>query len=121
MSGDSADLEALFDSIAGLLRHRRHRRWLRPAPATRARRWEIPTIFRHRFDSIDSESAPSAPPLNAVATAAAVDGDEDFPARKRCSSVSVTWHANSHDTLRELGYDKMLNQTMEALPDAKDR
>ena len=121
MSGDSADLEALFDSIAGASAPPPPPPVATPAPATRASEVGDSDDLQALFDSISAESAPSAPPLNAVATAAAVDGDEDFPGQEKVFQRVGHMARQLHDTLRELGYDKMLNQTMEALPDAKDR
>ena len=119
MSGDSADLEALFDSIAGASAPPPPPPVATPAPATRASEVGDSDDLQALFDSISAESAPSAPPLNAAS--AAVDGDEDFPGQEKVFQRVGHMARQLHDTLRELGYDKMLNQTMEALPDAKDR
>lgn len=119
MSGDSADLEALFDSIAGASAPPPPPPVATPAPAARVSEVGDSDDLQALFDSISAESAPSAPPASAVAATA--DGDEDFPGQEKVFQRVGHMARQLHDTLRELGYDKMLNQTMEALPDAKDR
>lgn len=118
MSGDSAELEALFDSIAGASA---------PAPAApvAAHASASPASsstgdsdeLQALFDSVIAESAPAV-----AAPGVAGEGDEqDWPAQERVFQRVGHMARQLHDTLRELGYDKMINQTMEALPDAKDR
>ena len=121
MSGDSADLEALFDSIAGASAPPPPPPVATPAPAARVSEVGDSDDLQALFDSISAESVPSAPPASAVAATAAADGDEDFPGQEKVFQRVGHMARQLHDTLRELGYDKMLNQTMEALPDAKDR
>ncbi len=117
MSGDSADLEALFDSIA----------WASappppppaapaPAPAARAAETGDSDDLQALFDSVSAATTASVP-----SAAAAVADDADFPGQEKVFQRVGHMARQLHDTLRELGYDKMLNQTMEALPDAKDR
>lgn len=119
MSGDSAELEALFDSIAGASA---------PAPAAPVAPASVSASpapssagdsdeLQALFDSVASERAPVP-----VATSASEEsGDADWPAQERVFQRVGHMARQLHDTLRELGYDKMINQTMEALPDAKDR
>mgnify|MGYP000957028509 FL=1 len=121
MSGDSADLEALFDSIAGASAPPPPPPVATPAPAARVSEVGDSDDLQALFDSISAESVPSDPPASAVAATAAADGDEDFPGQEKVFQRVGHMARQLHDTLRELGYDKMLNQTMEALPDAKDR
>ena len=121
MSGDSADLAALFASIAGASAPPPPPPVATPAPAARVSEVGDSDDLQALFDSISAESAPSAPPVSAVAATAAADGDEDFPGQEKVFQRVGHMARQLHDTLRELGYDKMLNQTMEALPDAKDR
>jgi chemotaxis protein CheZ len=121
MSGDSAELEALFDSIAGASA---------PPPAAPPAPVAAPATaasgisalgdsdeLQALFDSVAAESVPAA----ATGAAAAPDIDEDWPAQERVFKRVGHMARQLHDTLRELGYDKMLSQTMEALPDAQDR
>lgn len=119
MSGDSAELEALFDSIAGV-----------PAPAA-AVPPPAPQIaaaavgrvdssgdsddLQALFDSVASEHSP------VTEAAAAADDEADWPGQERVFQRVGNMARKLHDTLCELGYDKMISQTMEVLPDAKDR
>ena len=121
MSGDSAELEALFDSISGASAPPAPPPPTAPVPSPAARVSEAGDSddLQALFDSISAESAPKPVPVTASATVA--DGDEDFPGQEKVFQRVGHMARQLHDTLRELGYDKMLNQTMEALPDAKDR
>ena len=115
MSGDSADLEALFDSIAGAAAPAPTPPPVAPVPASAAASSagdcdELQALF----DSVSAEAA--------VAPAADAGGDaSDWPTQEKVFQRVGHMARQLHDTLRELGYDKMLSQTMEALPDAKDR
>ena len=115
MSGDSADLEALFDSIAGAAAPAPTPPPVAPVPASAAASSagdcdELQALF----DSVSAEAA--------VAPAADEGGDAgDWPTQEKVFQRVGHMARQLHDTLRELGYDKMLSQTMEALPDAKDR
>lgn len=119
MSGDSSELEALFDSIAG---------GVAPAaapppppapvaapaaPAAAAVGAGDSDDLQALFDSVSAESA--------TAAAEAPAGDGEWPVQERVFQRVGHMARQLHDTLRELGYDKMINQTVEALPDAKDR
>ncbi|MBN8429090.1 MAG: protein phosphatase CheZ, partial [Xanthomonadales bacterium] len=118
MSGDSADLEALFDSIAGAAA---------PAPAASPASISAPVApvpaasaggdcdeLQALFDSVSATAG--------VASAADAGSDAgDWPTQEKVFQRVGHMARQLHDTLRELGYDKMLSQTMEALPDAKDR
>jgi len=116
-SNDSADLEALFDSIASDY-----------APA------------------VPAEAAPVAPPVQAAPSAATGDNDDlqalfdsvaaetqatlpeagaevgdDWPKQEAVFNRIGHMARALHDTLGQLGYDKVLEKTMAVLPDAKDR
>lgn len=116
MSGDSADLEALFDSIAGAAAPVPTPPPVAPVPASAAASSvgdcdELQALF----DSVSADAAAAAP-------AADTGGDAgDWPKQEKVFQRVGHMARQLHDTLRELGYDKMLSQTMEALPDAKDR
>ncbi len=117
MSGDSADLEALFDSIAGAAAPPPPPPAApAPAPAARAAETGDSDDLQALFDSVSAATTASVP-----SAAAAVADDADFPGQEKVFQRVGHMARQLHDTLRELGYDKMLNQTMEALPDAKDR
>lgn len=131
-TGDSADLEALFDSIAATRDE--------GAPAAPAAPVAAPTPasapaaassdevgdsdeLQALFDSVAStttheEDAPAASPIPAqpVEGAPAGEGSQDR-VFKRIGVMA----RELHDTLHELGYDKLLEKTVHAIPDAKDR
>lgn len=118
MSGDSAELEALFDSIAGASAPAPAAPVAAPASASPASSSTGDSDeLQALFDSVIAESAPAAAAPGVVG-----EGDEqDWPAQERVFQRVGHMARQLHDTLRELGYDKMISQTMEALPDAKDR
>jgi chemotaxis protein CheZ len=100
-SGDSDELQALFDSIVNASR-----------------------------DTATTPSAPTQEPAVAAEapTPAAAPGSQpsfnpvhlDEPARSMFSSIGQLTR-KMHDALRELGYDKSLEKAAAAIPDARDR
>lgn len=125
-NNDSADLEALFDSIASDF----------PPPATVASS-PVPPVppvppappsggdsddLQALFDSVAAETTASAVVSDAPLTASA-GGElpENWPQQEAVFNRLGHMARSLHDTLRELGYDKLLEQTVTALPDAKDR
>ena len=137
-AGDSAELEALFDSIASTRSE--------PAPAAPAQVSAAPAVpatsasaagdsddLQALFDAVaaSSESAGEHPaaPTSATEALAEVPGaliavagaSEAWPAQDRVFNRIGQMARQLHDTLRELGYDKLLENTMSVLPDAKDR
>ncbi|OIQ97311.1 chemotaxis regulator CheZ [mine drainage metagenome] len=104
-SGDSEDLQSLFDSIAG-----------GAAPAAVALVETNPANdasgdsdeLQALFDSVAAES-----PAAATAERPS-EGDEVFNRIGRMTR-------ELHDSLRQLGYDKMLGDTAKAIPDARQR
>lgn len=133
-TGDSADLEALFDSIAAT----RDEGAAAPTPAAAPVAAPTPAPapaaassdevgdsdeLQALFDSVAStatheEEAPAAAPAPAlpVEGAPAGEGNQDR-VFKRIGVMA----RELHDTLHELGYDKLLEKTVHAIPDAKDR
>lgn len=101
MSGDSPDLEALFDSIASA-----------PAPApekaaAKADHSDTPELAS-LFDSIS----------NAVARE---DESSDGECPERVFSQLGQMTRGLHNLLRELGYDKTLEKVASTMPDNRDR
>jgi chemotaxis protein CheZ len=93
-SGDNDDLEALFDEIA------EQRVW----------------------DDTPTASAPAAPVSDVQESASSdevsnASGDEAHDVFRRVGSLT----RKLHDALRELGYDKSVEQAVNALPDARAR
>jgi chemotaxis protein CheZ len=127
---DSPELEALFDSIAY------------PAPAPAAPTPAAPTPAASTSDSpelealFDSIAAAVVPEPAAEAEAPALDdlydGIAQAIAREEAASDTDVcpervfaqvgqMTRNLHDMLRELGYDKALNDVAKELPDNRDR
>lgn len=110
-NNDSNDLEALFDSIAADFAP------VKPAAAPAAAVKAGPATddsddLQALFDSVAAETAAAAvgePPAEAWSNQEAVFNRIGHMARAL------------HDTLGQLGYDKLLEKTVSALPDAKDR
>lgn len=119
-SGDSADLEALFDSIASV-----------PPKDT------SPPVVVKPSVSVVSESGDSdelESLFDTVAAQAVSNVNKDIVSKEPSSSGEGVGSSQDkmfnsigqmarqlHDTLRQLGYDKMIEDTVNALPDAKDR
>jgi chemotaxis protein CheZ len=114
-SGDNTDLQALFDSVAASA--------IKPAPAPSP----VPAAaadasgdnddLQALFDSVVAQTPspkPSAPSVTAGAVTGAVTDDVAF---NRLGHLA----RQLHDSLRELGYDRLLSEAAEALPDTRQR
>ncbi|MEI7431815.1 MAG: protein phosphatase CheZ [Betaproteobacteria bacterium] len=133
-SGDSSDLEALFDSIAGGVV------LASPAPAPAAPvaapvvpQVAAPSLMRQAvegggatddsddlqalFDSISSKKQAEG------TLPGSEDGSDavEWPGQDKVFQQVGQMTRQLHDTLGSLGYDKLLEKTVSALPDAKDR
>ncbi|MDR1935530.1 MAG: protein phosphatase CheZ [Candidatus Accumulibacter sp.] len=146
-SGDSAELEALFDSIAGGAAENA----ATPAPAPTPTPAPPPPAenksslmqqaqetddltedsreLQNLFDTVVS-GAQAAPRVDATE---ANEAKEDAAGAKE-DAAGAAWSAQNkvftqvgqmarqlHDTLGALGYDKVLEKTVHAIPDARDR
>jgi chemotaxis protein CheZ len=109
-TGDSADLQSLFDSIAGTGAAPPP-----PPPPAKADASGDSDDLQALFDSVSAQvPAPSAPA--AAAAAAAPENPRDL-AFNRLGHMA----RQLHDTMRELGYDKALEETAKQIPDARQR
>lgn len=133
MSGDSAELEALFDSIstgpaavAPVAVPVAPAPVAVPAPAPAASVAPRPAgksevgdsdELQAIFDAIAEESAASveAEPAGDAAV------DEEWDGQEKVFRRVGQMARRLHSTLHELGYNKLISQTVGALPDAKDR
>ncbi|MDX9943371.1 MAG: protein phosphatase CheZ [Azonexus sp.] len=112
-TNDSADLEALFDSIAADFQ---------PAPvAAPVKPVNTPAggdndELQALFDSVVAESQ-----VCAEVPAAEGIGAEGWPKQEAVFNRLGHMARSLHDTLGQLGYDKLLEKTVTAIPDAKDR
>lgn len=132
-NNDSNDLEALFDSIASDYK-------TEPVQETAPK--AAPPVdsgagksagggatqlgdsddLQALFDSVSLQTqAVSVPSQVAEPAVAALSGEQAEDAQERVFNSIGHMARILHDTLKELGYDKLLEQTMSALPDAKDR
>lgn len=125
-NNDSADLEALFDSIASdftPVAAPAPAAVASPPPAADADSDDLQALF----DSIAAETvAVQEPAPSTVAQAqggGAAEGGivEDWPKQEAVFNRIGHMARTLHDTLGQLGYDKLVEQTVTALPDAKDR
>ncbi len=102
MSGDSPELEALFDSIASASETR---------PATDNGQGGDTPELETLFDSI----------VEAISQDAAGGGNETGASTERVFARVGQMTRNLHNLLRELGYDRALEQVAQELPDNRDR
>ena len=126
-SGDSNELEALFDSIAGsgavLAAPVPPAAPAAPRPSLmqQARESDGSTDdsqdLQALFDSIASK-IPSAAHAGEVEDA---QESAEWPVQKKVFTQVGQMARQLHDTLGDLGYDKLIEKTVNALPDAKDR
>lgn len=119
-SNDSSDLEALFDSIATDYQP------VAPTPpapapvATPAKSVDGDNDdLQALFDSVAAESA--VPVAKSVLAAAAQAQGENWSQQEVVFNRIGHMARALHDTLGQLGYDKLIEKTVSALPDAKDR
>lgn len=117
-SGDSADLQALFDSIAA-------QPGQRPAAgAAKEPRVEVvggtammgdSPELEALFDSVAGQTTRPAGVEEGVEEGAAAPGHDNVFQRLGQMTRQL------HDTLRELGYDRALEEAAKAIPDARQR
>lgn len=120
-NNDSDELEALFDSIAADVKP------VPPAPAPEKPAAKAPSAgksgdddeLQALFDSVASEYHAPEPVVAEPAATESAGGA--WPAQEVVFNRIGHMARQLHDTLRELGYDKLLEETVSALPDAKDR
>lgn len=143
-SGDSSELEALFDSIASGVPKAPAAVSPAPAvpepvPAAAAQRSSLMQQARESegmtedsdelqalFDSVATRmlapsSADAASPVATAAEEAPVDAASAWPAQGKVFQQVGQMTRLLHDTLGSLGFDDLLKNTVAALPDAKDR
>lgn len=115
-TNDSSDLEALFDSIAADVS--------KPAPVAAKPVVDTGSDSDDLQALFDSVSAAAAPVLQESGSAAVQDVPEEQGEWTQQEAVfnRIGHMARTlHDTLGQLGYDKVIEQAVSVLPDAKDR
>jgi chemotaxis protein CheZ len=129
-SGDSSELEALFDSISGGAdlappRAAAPVAAARPTLMQQARESDSATDdsqdLQALFDSIAEKLPAPAEAPRAVDESDGSDESADWPVQGKVFNQVGQMARQLHDTLGALGYDKLLEETVSALPDAKDR
>lgn len=118
-NNDSQDLEALFDSIAADYQPATPAPKPAPAPvAAVAPAGGDDDELQALFDTVAAQYVAAA---DEDAAAPVGDGGEPWPGQQAVFNRIGHMARELHDTLRSLGYDKLIEQTVSALPDAKDR
>jgi chemotaxis protein CheZ len=120
-SGDSRELEALFDSIASGMTAT-----AMPAPTASSR----PSLLQqlHEGDGVDDsdelqslfDSVVDAQ-RTAVGSAESPPGGEQWQGQDRVFQRVGQMARQLHDTLGQLGYHKLIESTVAAIPDTRDR
>lgn len=118
-SGDSDDLQALFDSVVAAAVPATAPPAPAPAPAGGDAAGDSAEL-EALFDSVAAQVAPAAavaavPP--AAASVAAAPGHTDEIVFNRLGQLA----RQLHDSLRELGYDRLLEDAAQQIPDARQR
>lgn len=113
-TNDSNDLEALFDSIAADFQPAPV---VAPAAPVKASASDADSDdLQALFDSVAAESQPKI-----LAVASAAEAGDAWPQQEAVFNRIGHMARLLHDTLGQLGYDKLIEKTVSALPDAKDR
>ncbi|MCB1959156.1 MAG: protein phosphatase CheZ [Rhodocyclaceae bacterium] len=125
-TGDSDDLQALFDSIANTPAEKPKLEVIAPQADTGKDDDELQALFDSVADEFEAAApqdtaspdpapaAKSAPEAGAKAPQAAAGGETMF---RRIGEMT----RQVHDALRELGYDKKLQSAAETIPDTRQR
>ncbi|MFZ2973829.1 MAG: protein phosphatase CheZ [Ferribacterium limneticum] len=124
-NNDSDDLEALFDSIAASSAPVPEQPKLVPAapPASLASSDADSDDLQALFDSVaaEVEVAKVVPGSSADAGKQAESSGDGWSQQEAVFNRIGHMARALHDTLGQLGYDKLIEKTVSALPDAKDR
>ncbi|MBZ0132249.1 MAG: protein phosphatase CheZ [Rhodocyclaceae bacterium] len=116
-SGDSSDLQALFDSIAGQSPARPQVKVV-GGTAAAGDSPDLEALFDSVAEQVAQPSRPAAmeaaAPRSGEAPKGAPSGDAVF---QRIGHMT----RQLHDTLRQLGYDRALEEAAKAIPDARQR
>ncbi|MCG2578824.1 protein phosphatase CheZ [Dechloromonas sp. XY25] len=116
-SNDSADLEALFDSVSATFTPAAPAPAPSPVPAATAAADGDSDDLQALFDSVAAETVAAQPAPDESPAQAGEDWSKQEAVFNRIGHMA----RSLHNTLRELGYEKLVEKTVSALPDAKDR
>ena len=126
-SGDSSELEALFDSIAegAGVGSAPAQPVAKPKPSSslmqQARESDGSTEDSDDLQALFDSFAPKSLAQGGAESSIAADDAAEWPTQDKVFKQVGQMARQLHDTLGALGYDKLLEKTVEALPDAKDR
>lgn len=122
-NNDSDDLEALFDSVvadcASAAAPKAAAPAAAPAPSSDADSDDLQALFDSIAAKAESATDTSVPGVESMAESPA--GADSWPQQEAVFNRIGHMARTLHDTLGQLGYDKLLEKTVSALPDAKDR
>ncbi|OQA32987.1 MAG: chemotaxis regulator CheZ [Betaproteobacteria bacterium ADurb.Bin341] len=120
-ANDSSELEALFDSIAANA-PAVPQAAAAPAPEPAAAESDSDEL-QALFDNVASKVGASADAAKSEAKSSSAESEASgmWPAQESVFNSIGQMARMLHDTIRQLGYDKLLEKTVSALPDAKDR
>lgn len=119
-NNDSNDLEALFDSIASDFAPARPTAPTSPPLASKPSSSADDDDLQALFDTVAAETQSVKAQALVAGSEPAATG-ESWPAQEGVFNRIGQMARALHDTLGQLGYDKLLEKTVSALPDAKDR
>ena len=131
-SGDSSDLEALFDSIAGGVVRAATVPVPEPAPVAVANPSLMQQVHGGGAATDDSDDLQALfDSVAQIKSAGETSGDDlsvgadeeqgEWSVQGKVFQQVGLMARQLHDTLGSLGYDKLIEKTVSALPDAKDR
>lgn len=120
-SNDSPDLEALFDSIAANLEQPAAVPVAKPS-IKQSQNIKIDNLgdsdeLQELFDSVSSTAVSSLVAAEPLASEGACGWSDQVTVFNQIGQMA----RELHDSLSQLGYDKLIEKTVSAIPDAKDR
>lgn len=120
-SNDSPDLEALFDSIAANLEQPATVPVAKPS-IKQSQSIKIDNLgdsdeLQELFDSVSSTAVSSPVAAEPLASEGACGWSDQVTVFNQIGQMA----RELHDSLSQLGYDKLIEKTVSAIPDAKDR
>ncbi len=125
-SGDSNELEDLFDSIAAGVANTTTTPAPPPKPAVASKPSLMQQVRESDGSTDDSQDLQAL--FDSIADKRPVDSgevasgtSEEWPVQEKVFKQVGQMARQLHDTLGALGYDKVLEKSISALPDAKDR
>jgi len=126
ISGDSNELEDLFDSIAAGVAKTAPDPAPQPKPVVPAKPSLMQQVRESDGSTDDSQDLQAlfdsiADKQHIDISTAASQAGEDWPVQEKVFKQVGQMARQLHDTLGALGYDKVLEKSISALPDAKDR